>query len=83
MVLAPPELLFPVTAPKIALSNALPSIPECSLKRTSSVEINALIKFSGISLYRTLLLFSKKYFPKTIPSSDIISVAKLFFGFSN
>ena len=49
----------------------------------SSVDISAFIKFSGNSWYLTLLLFSKKYFPNNTPSSEIISVAKLFLGFSN
>ncbi len=49
----------------------------------SSVEISAFIKFSGNSWCLMLLLFSKKYFPNNTPSSEIISVAKLFLGFSN
>ena len=83
MVLAPPALFFPNIAPITALINDLTSTPECSLNLISSVEINASIKFSGSSENFALVLFSKKYFPNTSPSSDIICVAKLFSGFSN
>ena len=74
---------MPIKIPKIALTNALASTPECLLNRTSSVANTASIKLCGNSSCLAQLLFSKKYFPKTTPSSEIISVAKLFFGFSN
>ena len=49
----------------------------------SSVAIKASIKLSGISSLDDEVLFSKKYFPITTLSTDIISVAKLLLGFSN
>ena len=69
--------------PKTALNSALTSMPECSLNRMSSVARSALTKFCGISSFLAEVRFSKKYFPKTTLSAEIISVARLFFGFSN
>ena len=49
----------------------------------SSVARSALTKFCGISSCLAEVRFSKKYFPKTTLSAEMISVAKLFLGFSN
>ena len=83
IVLAPPDCPLPEMTPKTALNSALTSMPECSLNRMSSVARSALTKFCGISSFLAEVRFSKKYFPKTTLSAEMISVAKLFLGFSN
>ena len=82
MVLAPPEF-EPIITPLTALNKARTSIPEWALNRMSSVDKRALTRFGFKSWYFILLLFSKKYLPKTTPSEEMISVAKLLLGFSS
>ena len=61
----------------------LKSIPECEVKRASSVEINVLTMFKGNCSNSNGFRFSRKYFPISWPSSDIIKEAAWLFGFSN